>query len=414
MLKKVRQFLTPGWVLTAIVAIAFSYVAFTVLAPWQLGKNTATQHRNEQLRHAFEVDPVEASELMSPGTPLRDGDEWRRVTAHGEFVPNTEVLLRNRPVSGAPAIQVLNVFKADNGESYVVNRGFVRPSGTSIPTIATVPEGKVTISAYARKDELTPVTDPIVEDRLQVYGINTEQIAGLLKDRLQSGTAAAQAGGAASENSAAGELELHQDWLQLDENSPGVIEAIPLPQLESGPYLSYGIQWIFFGLMAPAAVVWFVIAEIRERRRDREEQAAHEAELAAGAGRASSDEEKGTETTSTFAPKTQFNKATGSDDTNRNGQTGQGNEPGQGGGSDKRGGSGKRGEAGQRPGSGKRGGSGEHAEPKNLDSNPTSDRPESTSESADEIRAHRLAQRYGDSGHRFGGKSRDDRYDERF
>ena len=60
-------------------------------------------------------------------------------------------------------------------------------------------------------------------------------------------------------------------FLQLDADQPGVANPIPLPQLSSGPYLSYGIQWIAFGILAPLGLAYFVWAEVRERRRVREE-----------------------------------------------------------------------------------------------------------------------------------------------
>lgn len=47
-----------------------------------------------------------------------------------------------------------------------------------------------------------------------------------------------------------------------------------MPQLDSGPHLSYGIQWIAFGIMAPLGLGYFVWAEMRERRREQEEQQA--------------------------------------------------------------------------------------------------------------------------------------------
>ncbi|MDK8810304.1 SURF1 family cytochrome oxidase biogenesis protein [Corynebacterium sp. MSK035] len=246
--KNVRQFLTPGWVLTAIVAIAFSYLAFTVLAPWQLGKNTATQHRNQQLEHSFELDPVDVNELMPKGKGFVEGNEWRRVTATGSFLPDTRVLLRNRPVNGAPAVQVLDVFVANNGENYLVNRGFVRPTDSSTPNVEPAPKGTLTISAFTRRNEIPAETAPIAGTPPQVYGINTKEVSELV------------------------DTELNPDWLQLSDKSDAVIEAIPLPTLESGPYLSYGIQWIFFGALVPLAVVWFIRAEIVERRRDRAEQ----------------------------------------------------------------------------------------------------------------------------------------------
>ncbi|MFD5867771.1 SURF1 family protein [Corynebacterium sp. NPDC060344] len=253
MKSRIRQFLTPGWVLTAVVCVAFAYLAFTVLAPWQLGKNEATKERNDQLRHAFEVDPVDAAELFPADGELADGTEWRRVTAQGEFLPDSDVLLRNRPVDGTPATHALTAFRADDGTLYLVNRGFETPSDGGIPAMDAAPSGEVTILGYARRGEMMPERPPLEGgpgEPTQVYGLNTDQVGDIMGQ------------------------DLHADYIQLADDQPGSLRAIPLPTLESGPYLAYGIQWIFFGIMAPAALGWFIFAEARERRRDREEQEA--------------------------------------------------------------------------------------------------------------------------------------------
>lgn len=253
MKSRIRQFLTPGWVLTAVVCVAFAYLAFTVLAPWQLGKNEATQARNDQLRHAFEVDPVDASELFPDGGELAEGTEWRRVTLNGEYLPDSDVLLRNRPVDGTPATHALTAFRADDGTLYLVNRGFETPSDGGIPDMDKAPSGEVELLGYARRGEMLPERPPLEGgpgEPTQVYGLNTDQVGDVMG------------------------LDLHADYVQLAEGQPGGLRSIPLPTLETGPYLAYGIQWIFFGLMAPGALIWFIYAEARERRRDREEQEA--------------------------------------------------------------------------------------------------------------------------------------------
>ena len=51
--------------------------------------------------------------------------------------------------------------------------------------------------------------------------------------------------------------------------------------------MSYGIQWIAFGILAPVGLGWFVYAEMRERRREREESAEVarlNAQVSSGAG----------------------------------------------------------------------------------------------------------------------------------
>ena len=57
-------------------------------------------------------------------------------------------------------------------------------------------------------------------------------------------------------------------YLQLVENQPGGLGVIELPQLDAGPFLSYGIQWIAFGILAPIGLGYFVYAEIRTRRQE--------------------------------------------------------------------------------------------------------------------------------------------------
>ena len=41
-----RVFITPGWVITFLLVISFSYAAFTILSPWQLGKDAQIVNRN--------------------------------------------------------------------------------------------------------------------------------------------------------------------------------------------------------------------------------------------------------------------------------------------------------------------------------------------------------------------------------
>jgi hypothetical protein len=55
----------------------------------------------------------------------------------------------------------------------------------------------------------------------------------------------------------------------LVDNQPGGLGVIGLPHLDAGPFLSYGIQWITFGVVAPILLGYFVYAEIRARRAEK-------------------------------------------------------------------------------------------------------------------------------------------------
>ena len=49
LMKRWSFLLRPQWLALFVVVIAFAYLCFTVLAPWQLGKNTKTSRENGQI-----------------------------------------------------------------------------------------------------------------------------------------------------------------------------------------------------------------------------------------------------------------------------------------------------------------------------------------------------------------------------
>ena len=239
----------------AVLVGAFAYLCFTVLAPWQLGKNTRTEHRNDLIAASVDADPVPATDLLGPAGADPD-TEWRRVVATGTYVPDSTVLVRLRPIEGAPAFEVLAAFRLDGdrregtaGRTVLIDRGYVRAvDGTRPPEIAAPPSEPVTLSARVRASEGTaPGKDPITEDGYrQVYFVDSGQVGGVLA------------------------VDLVPGYLQLEADAPGALEPVPLPQLDAGPYLSYGLQWLAFGIMAPLGLAYFVRAELRERRRGKE------------------------------------------------------------------------------------------------------------------------------------------------
>jgi cytochrome oxidase assembly protein ShyY1 len=90
--------------------------------------------------------------------------------------------------------------------------------------------------------------DPFLRDGFQqVYAIDTGQASKLIG------------------------VPLAGDYLQLVDGQPGGLGVIALPNLDSGPFLSYGIQWIAFGIVAPFGLGYFIYSEIQARRREREQ-----------------------------------------------------------------------------------------------------------------------------------------------
>ncbi len=245
-MKRLAFLFRPGWIALALVVAMFTYLALTVLAPWQLGKNTRTSLENHQIEASLSADPVPVASVLPQQDSSAPEAQWRRVTATGRYLPDSEVLARLRLIGGAPAYEVLTAFAVDGGPTVLVNRGYVRPDrGTSAPPVPKPPGGTVSITARLRDSETAGDKQPFTEAGLQqVYAIDTGQIAGLVRTPLTG------------------------SYLQLVEDQPGGLDVLPLPRLDAGPFLSYGIQWIAFGIIAPLGLGYFVYSELRMRRRE--------------------------------------------------------------------------------------------------------------------------------------------------
>jgi len=241
--------LRPGWIALALVVIAFTYLCFMVLAPWQLGKHNRTSRENQQIQHSLNTPPVPLKTLLPQQDSVAPDEQWRRVTATGHYLADDQVLARLRVIESKPAFEVLAPFVVDEGPTVLVDRGYVRPErGSHVPPIPRPPRQTVTITARLRNSE-PPAQGkvPFSQDGVpQVYSINTEQIAALTK------------------------VPLAGPYLQLIDDQPGGLGTIGVPNLDAGPFLSYGIQWISFGILAPIGLSYFAYSEIRARRRDKQ------------------------------------------------------------------------------------------------------------------------------------------------
>jgi len=124
----------------------------------------------------------------------------------------------------------------------------VRPEGgAQVPPIAPPPAAEVTVTGRLRDSETAPQgKEPFDENGFrQVYAIDTRQLSTLIGVPLTS------------------------SYVQLIEGQPGGLGVIPLPHLDAGPFLSYGIQWIVFGIVAPIGLGYFIYTEAKARRRER-------------------------------------------------------------------------------------------------------------------------------------------------
>ncbi len=242
--RKLKFLIKPSWLALAAVIALFAFLCFSVLAPWQLGKNTETSERNDLITQSVDAEPVPIGDVLSPAGIAPD-DTWRRVIATGSYIQDKDALVRLRSILESPAYEVVTPFQLDDGPVVLVNRGYIIPvQGTQPPPFASAPQGAITLEARLRQPE-SPSREPFVEaGQLQVYSINPGQV----------GTAVG--------------VDAINGYLQLDDEQPGGLGLIELPQTESGPYLSYGLQWLAFGIIAPIGLAYFIRAEWRERRKN--------------------------------------------------------------------------------------------------------------------------------------------------
>ncbi|GAA1475181.1 SURF1 family cytochrome oxidase biogenesis protein [Corynebacterium felinum] len=257
----VKAFVRPGWIITILLVVAFSYSAFMILSPWQLNKDAQIVERNEHIENAFKDNPKSYSEVFDAQGKIRGNQEWMRIQLTGHYLADQEVILRLRPVESTPAYHALTPFKLSSGEIIVINRGFEPSVAGQELHMPAAPQEEVTLIAHARVNEPTPQTAPMTTTQpVQVYGINTEQIASLTQ------------------------LDLSTDYAQLAQDQPGQVNYIPIPKLDRGNHLSYGFQWIAFGIMAPLGLGYMIYSESKERRRAREEEEQMAAHVESGAG----------------------------------------------------------------------------------------------------------------------------------
>ncbi|MCT1354259.1 MULTISPECIES: SURF1 family protein [unclassified Gordonia (in: high G+C Gram-positive bacteria)] len=240
-----RTILRPGWIALGLVVAAFAVACFTLLAPWQLGKNSDTERRNDLIRTATSIETAPLAEV-APSSTFVPSSEWRSVAVTGRYLTDRQALVRLRNVDQRPAVEVLTPFAVSGSDRVIlVNRGFVRPVEGAVPDIPAPPVGEQTVDGRIRAAESvsTDRGTRVENGALTVATINP----GLV--------------------SAATSTPMDDFYLQLSPDQPGSLGEIPLPQLDTGPYLSYGLQWLAFGVMAPLGVGYFLYSEIRARRR---------------------------------------------------------------------------------------------------------------------------------------------------
>jgi len=200
-----------------------------------------------QLNRADEKEALEAAYFDQLGSqvhePGREVEAFSRLALKGEYGPH-QYLVDNQVMQGQVGYWVLQLFVAQEGKRYIVNRGWVAapPTRTEVPEVET-PSGVVDIVVLAWPQMGLP---PVLDSEEWPEG---EKIRVQRRDLDQM-----------AKRSDALPIEM-----RLEAGSPGVFRAAPI-DLEFGRerHIGYAVQW--FGLGVVLIIGWIVVYR---RGRDR-------------------------------------------------------------------------------------------------------------------------------------------------
>ncbi|MBM9466965.1 SURF1 family cytochrome oxidase biogenesis protein [Nakamurella leprariae] len=241
---------SPGWWAMIIGVLVFATACFTVLAPWQFDRHTARSAQNAAINAAVEAPVVPVTDLLAVGTEPAGSAIWRQVTATGQFEGEGAVIRLRQDSGGSPVSEWVVPFRLIDGPQagtvLLVDRGTV-PLG-DLDQAAPTPAGVVTVTGRVQADQTDPLDRPVEwqDGRLLARAIDSRTLPA---DLDVSGPVLA------------GYVQLHGD-------SPGVLTPIGLPQTDGGPFLSYALQWLAFGVIALIGMIVFIAREAFDPRPD--------------------------------------------------------------------------------------------------------------------------------------------------
>lgn len=241
-LRRLKFLITPRWIAMILAVTLFTLSAFLFLAPWQFSRSKQRAEQNAQIASAIASAPVPIAQLMSTDSQPAADAIWHRAIATGTFDAAKQAYIRLRQDNdGNPASEVVVPLRMADGTSVLVDRGFVPfgsvQAGAPLPPL---PTGVVTVVGRVRADLVDPKHRPpnkAPDGREQYLATNSEL---------------------------AGPGPVYRGFIQLTAESPAVIEAIDVPQEDSGPFFSYALQWIAFGIIAVVGIGYFIYREFSD------------------------------------------------------------------------------------------------------------------------------------------------------
>jgi cytochrome oxidase assembly protein ShyY1 len=242
----VRTIVSDGrWHRYLTFVILFA-VACAGLSYWQFWRAGQTSGANHQIATNWSAPAVPVDRLLPRLSSFAATDQWRPVELHGVYDVAQQLAVRNRSLNGVPGYEVLTPLVLDDGDVFVVDRGFIRTSSQSgaPAAIPAPPTGQVTVTARLLPGEsASGVSAP---PKGQIESIDLTQVQRDVGKPTYTGA---------------------YGWVDTETPSVAVMPtAETQPSLDTGINLSYAIQWISFGLIGFGALGWSVRQDLKDAK----------------------------------------------------------------------------------------------------------------------------------------------------
>ncbi|NED97520.1 SURF1 family protein [Phytoactinopolyspora alkaliphila] len=227
------------WLVRTVAGILLVLVCLR-LGMWQLDRADGRSERNAVIEANADAPPVPLDAILAPGESFDTADQWRRTEVRGRYDPSNELFLRLRPLGGQRGVHVVTPLVTADGTALLVDRGFV-PAADDNPDVPPPPSGEVDVVVRLR----------VTEDHRDAGGT------------LGQGTVRAVN---VAEIAEAMPYPVYPAWAEATPPVQEGFTAIPPPEADSGPHLSYAVQWFIFATVGVVGFVLLIRAEAKGRQ----------------------------------------------------------------------------------------------------------------------------------------------------
>lgn len=228
-MKAYKFLFSSKWLGYFVVAVIVA-LGCAALGNWQMNRRNAVVDNIAKIQMNYSGTIVDYDQVAQDFDALDMSKEWTQVRMTGSYRTEDQRIVRNRPLNGGPGYEVLVPFTLKNGDTVIIDRGWL-PIGYEVPgrpdTVPQPVSGEVTVVA-----RLKPAEPQLDRDAPagQLASIELNGYAAQLPYPIKTGA-----------------------YGQLATETPAAASnpvAFPPPSIDEGSHLSYSLQWLAFGVLA--------------------------------------------------------------------------------------------------------------------------------------------------------------------